>query len=143
MLLPDFLSIIHTYFFFFFNCYLAAPQPTLGHSRGDSLTNPILITAFFVHIRPKGHREPRNEVRSLSPAKRLVGFELGTFRFILQRLTPLGHFHHPIFIFKTTNCNNIFLLPKPLFGNSKQLAAIPTQINLLHCLLSFLIHGHI
>ena len=31
---------------FFFNCYLAAPLPTLGHSQGDSLTNPMLITAF-------------------------------------------------------------------------------------------------
>ena len=31
---------------FFFNCYLAVPRPTLGHSRGDSLTNPMLITVF-------------------------------------------------------------------------------------------------
>ena len=28
-------------------CYLAAPRPTLGHSQGDSLTNPKLITAFL------------------------------------------------------------------------------------------------
>ena len=34
------------FFFFFFNCYLADPRPTLGHSQGDSLTNPMLITAF-------------------------------------------------------------------------------------------------
>ena len=40
----------------------------------------MLITAF-VQFRPKGHREPRNEVGSLSPADRLVGFEAGTFRF--------------------------------------------------------------
>ena len=46
---------------FFFNCYLAVPGRTLGHSRGDSLTNPMLITAF-VQFRPEGHREPRNEV---------------------------------------------------------------------------------
>ena len=32
--------------FFFWNCYLAVPRPTLGHSRGDSLINPMLITAF-------------------------------------------------------------------------------------------------
>ena len=32
--------------FFWFNCYLAAPQPTLGHCQRDSLTNPMLITAF-------------------------------------------------------------------------------------------------
>ena len=34
------------FFFFFFNCYLADPRPTLGHSQGDSLTNQMLITAF-------------------------------------------------------------------------------------------------
>ena len=76
--------------FFFFKCYLAVPWPTLGHSQGDSLTNPMLITAF-VHIQPTGQREPRNEVGSLSPAKCLAGFELGTFRFLLQCLNPLGH----------------------------------------------------
>ena len=68
------------FFFFFFNCYLAAPRPTSGHYRGDSLTHPMLITAFL-HIRPEGHWEPRSEVGSLSPAERLVGFEPGTFRF--------------------------------------------------------------
>ena len=30
----------------FFNCYLAVPRPTLGHFRGDSFINPMLITAF-------------------------------------------------------------------------------------------------
>ena len=77
------IQILHMmghFFFFFFNCYLAAPRPTSGHYRGDSLTHPMLITAFL-HIRPEGHREPRSEVGSLSPAERLVGFEPGTFRF--------------------------------------------------------------
>ena len=41
------------FFFFFFNCYLAVPQPTLGHSQGDGLTNPMLIIAY-IHIRPEG-----------------------------------------------------------------------------------------
>ena len=50
----------------------------------------MLITAFL-HIRPEGHREPRNEVGSLSPAEHLVGFEWGTFRYFLQCLNPLGH----------------------------------------------------
>ena len=59
------------FFFFFFNCYLAVPQPTLGHSQGDSLTNPMLITVF-VQVRPEGHREPLNEVGSLSPAERKI-----------------------------------------------------------------------
>ena len=77
--------------FIFFNCYLAAPRPTLGHYQGDSLTHPMLIIAFFLHFQPEGHREPRNKVGSLSPAERLVGFELGTFQFLLQCLNPLGH----------------------------------------------------
>ena len=72
--------VIFFLFFIFFNCYLAAPRPTSGHYRGDSLTHPMLVTAFL-HIRPDGHREPRSEVGSLSPAERLVGFEPGTFRF--------------------------------------------------------------
>ena len=69
---------------------MALPRPTLGHSQRDSLTNPMLITAF-VHIRSEGHQVPRNEVGPLSPAERLAGFEPGTFRFLLQRLNPLDH----------------------------------------------------
>ena len=34
-------------FTFFLNCYSVTPQPTLGHSQGDSLTNLMSITAFF------------------------------------------------------------------------------------------------
>ena len=64
----------------FFNCYLALPQPNLSHSRCDSLTTPMLITAF-VQFRPEDHRETHNEVGSLSPAEDLVGIEPGTFRF--------------------------------------------------------------
>ena len=69
---------------------MAVSRPTLGHSQEDSLTNPMLITAF-VHVRPEGHREPHNEIGSLSPAERLAGFEPGTFLFLLQHLNPLGH----------------------------------------------------
>ena len=76
--------------YFFLNCYLTVPQPTFGHSQGDSLTNPMLITAF-VHVWPKGHRKPRNEVGFLSLAKCLAGSEPGTFRFLLLCLNPLGH----------------------------------------------------
>ena len=39
--------------FIFFSCYLAAPRQTLGHCRGGSLTNPILITAFNSWFDPK------------------------------------------------------------------------------------------
>ena len=62
---------------YFFNCYLAAPWPTLGIiKQGDSLTHPMLITCVL-HIwhKGKGHREPCNKVGSLSPVKWLVGFE--------------------------------------------------------------------
>ena len=69
---------------------MAVPRPTLGHSQADSLTNPMLITAF-VQVRPEGHREPRNEVGCLCPAKRRVCFEPGAFRFWPQHLNTLGH----------------------------------------------------
>ena len=32
----------------------------------------MLFTAIL-HVRPEGHREPRNEVESVSPTERLVG----------------------------------------------------------------------
>ena len=64
----------------FFNCYLAAPWPTLGHSQGDSLTDPMLIIAFCL-FQPEGDWELCNGVWSLSLAERLTGFELGIFRF--------------------------------------------------------------
>ena len=56
--------------YYFFDCYLAVPRSTLGHNRGDSLTNPMLTTAL-VQVPPEGHREPRNEVGSLYPAEHL------------------------------------------------------------------------
>ena len=40
----------------FFNRSLAVQQSVLGHSRRNSLTNPILITAF-VKFRPESHRK--------------------------------------------------------------------------------------
>ena len=68
---------------------MAAPQPTLDHYQGGSITHPMLITAFL-HVQPEGHWEPCDEVGSLSPAESLVGFEPGTFRFWQQRLNLLG-----------------------------------------------------
>ena len=35
-----------TKYLYFFNCYLAVPRPTLGHSLEVSLTNPMLISAL-------------------------------------------------------------------------------------------------
>ena len=74
---------------FFKNFCLAAPRTILDCYWGESLTHPILITAFYL-FRPKGHQEPREEAQSLSLAERLAGVELGTFRFQF-RLNPFGH----------------------------------------------------
>ena len=41
---PEFLDV-HV---IFFNCYLAAPRPTLGHYWGDSLNHPMLITTYYI-----------------------------------------------------------------------------------------------
>ena len=62
------------FFASFFTCYLAVLRPTLSHSQGDSLTNPMLIIAF-VDVRTEGHREPHNEVGSLYPAEHLASFD--------------------------------------------------------------------
>ena len=39
---------------FFIYCYLTVPRPNLGHYRGESLTQPILITATW-RFGPEGH----------------------------------------------------------------------------------------
>ena len=80
----------------FFNCYLAAPQPTLGHHWGDSLTHPMLITAFLCFW-TESCWKPCNEVGSLSLAKCLVGFKLGTFWLYFQCLDPQDHSPHSCF----------------------------------------------
>ena len=46
-------STIYLQNYFFFNCYLAVPWPTLGHSHGDSLTNSMLITVLLYIFNPK------------------------------------------------------------------------------------------
>ena len=77
-------SHIWPYVFLFFCFFVTAiwlPHgQLLGDSQGDSLTNLILITAFYL-CQPEGQWEPHNEVGSLSPAERLAGFEPGTFWF--------------------------------------------------------------
>ena len=70
---------------------MAAPWPTLGHYRARGQPHSPDVNHCVLHFRPEGHREPRNEVGSLSPAEHLVGFEPGAFRFLLQCLNPLGH----------------------------------------------------
>ena len=60
------------------------------------------------------------------------------FHMLLPNFLSIIHtyFHRPTFIFKTTNSNN-FLLPNPLFGNSKQLTTIAVRISLHRLLLSY------
>ena len=65
---------------FFPAIWLSHAQISLGHSRGDNLTNPIFLTVF-IQFRPEGHQECRNEVGPLRSVKRQIGFEPGTFRF--------------------------------------------------------------
>ena len=77
-------------YFLFFNCYLAVPRPPLGHSWGDSLTNPMLITAFCTYLT---WRSPEAMERGWVPKPSWApsGFWTGTFWFLLQCLNPLGH----------------------------------------------------
>ena len=87
------INIFNNYFvnfFFFFKLLFGCPTANFGPlSRGQPHSPDV--NHCVLHFRPEGHREPRNEVGSLSPAERLVGFEPGTFWFLLQRLNPLGH----------------------------------------------------
>ena len=78
------------FFFFFKKLLFGCPTAKFGPlSRGQPYSPDV--NHCVLHFRPEGQLEPRNEVGSLSPAKRLVGFALGTFRFLLERLNPLDH----------------------------------------------------
>ena len=75
---------------FFFKLLLGCPTANFGPlSRGQPHSPDVNHCVF--HFRSEGHQEPRSEVGFLSPAEHLVRFEPGTFRFLLQRLNPLGH----------------------------------------------------
>ena len=77
-------------FFFLKKNLFRCPTAKFGPlSRGQPYSPDV--NHCVLHFRPEGQLEPRNEVGSLSPAKRLVGFALGTFRFLLERLNPLDH----------------------------------------------------
>ena len=75
-------------FFYFFWTAIWLPHGQLW-AIWDSLTHPMLISAFL-HFWPKSHQEPHNEAGSLSQVMHMVGFELGTFWFLLKCLHPLG-----------------------------------------------------
>ena len=49
---------VHSKFFFQTAIFAICPTTNFGHSRGDSLTNPMVITAF-AQFRPKSHWELR------------------------------------------------------------------------------------
>ena len=69
----------------FFNCYLAAPLPTLGHCRGGNLINLDVNHCVLFLIWPKGHQKPRNEVGSQRPSERLMRLQPGSFWFLLTQ----------------------------------------------------------
>ena len=68
------------FFFYYFHAFLGAIWPTLVHYREDSLTHSLLLITVFLHILSYCHREPRNKVWFLSPAKRQVGFHAKSFQ---------------------------------------------------------------
>ena len=74
---------------FLFYLLFGCPMVNLGNYWGNSLTNPMLITAFLqFDVRITGsliRYVPR--VRSLSPAKHLASFELDSLRFKCNALT--------------------------------------------------------
>ena len=51
------------------------------------------VNHCVIHFRLEGHREPCNELGPLSLVEHLVAFELVTFQFLLQGLSPQGHLH--------------------------------------------------
>ena len=79
----------HEFFCFLTAIWLPHSQLWTIIERTASLTQ--CYSLCFLHFLPESYGEPRSKVGSLSPVERLVGFEPGTFRFLLQRLNPLGH----------------------------------------------------
>ena len=49
------------------------------HPLFATLPTPYMLITAFLHFWHEGHWEPCNDVGSLSPAKLLMGFELGMF----------------------------------------------------------------
>ena len=63
----------------FFTCYLAAPEPTLRHCQGQSLSFSMLITDLW-HSWPVRCQEHCNEAGCLSVPEHPLGFKKGSFR---------------------------------------------------------------
>ena len=56
---------------------LTAPWPTLCHCWGDRLNNPMLTTAYYCCLTWRSLGALYNKVMTQTPAKHLIGFELG------------------------------------------------------------------
>ena len=84
------LNLVTFTFFDFFQLLFGCPTAIFGQLSMDQPHSPD-VNHCVLRIPPQSHREPCNEVGSLSPAKCLVRFEWGTFQFWLQRLNPLDH----------------------------------------------------
>ena len=82
-----------TYFHFFYNCYfficyLGDPRPTW--TTIEKTASRTLCCLRYVNYRPEDHREPRNEVRSLSLAECLGGFDSSDSFTMPQPFRPLS-----------------------------------------------------
>ena len=74
---------------YFFKLLFGSPMANFESlSRGQPHSPDV--NHWVLHFRAEGPRESRNEVGSLSLAESQVGFESGSFQFLL-RLNPLGH----------------------------------------------------
>ena len=49
------------------------------------------VNHCVLYFQPEDHRDPRNEVGSISPAKHIVGIEQGTFRLLPKHINPPGY----------------------------------------------------
>ena len=77
------------YIYIPFNCYLASPQPILGHYQKSSPIHSMLISTFTYLTWTSSGTSQRGWVTS--PAWQLVSFEQGNFKFWLKCLNPLDH----------------------------------------------------
>ena len=107
----------------FFNCYLAAPLPTLGHSPGGQPHQADVNHCILAISTWRSPRALQGCGSLLSPVEEcLVVFEPATFRFYSQCLNPLDH--SPRIISVGSEANTPIMLAKQLliktcfhFGN--------------------------
>ena len=80
-------------FYHFFICYLAVPQPTLGHYQGESLSHSMFIAAFHLFLT---QRSPGSSQRGWFPKNSWApgGGWNRNLLIQLKRLNPLGHSPH-------------------------------------------------